>query len=251
VQDLIELHFLNAPSILHNLKTRFEAAAPQVYTATGPILIAVNPFRPLPALYARERMEACASGDACARGAPHIFRLADGAYRALLREGRGQANPCNPTPLPGIGGVAPAARGAQSLPTTAARRGQAVLVSGESGSGKTETTKYVMSYLAFASTLRAGAGDGAGAGAEEKVLSSNPLLESFGNAMTLRNDNSSRFGKFVNLRFSRGGRLVGGAVETYLIETSRVVFQVCCWPTASPSEAGPRPSLLRRARGLS
>ena len=98
MQDLIELHFLNAPSILHNLKTRFEAAAPQVYTATGPILIAVNPFRPLPALYARERMEACARGDACARGAPHIFRLADGAYRALLREGHDQATPCTPTP---------------------------------------------------------------------------------------------------------------------------------------------------------
>ncbi|KAJ1491717.1 P-loop containing nucleoside triphosphate hydrolase protein, partial [Baffinella frigidus] len=208
VQDLVHLQFLNAPSILYNLKMRFEAEEAQVYTATGPILIAINPWRDVPLLYDRPRMDSYAesylrdlSRDADALPLPpHIFKVADSAYRALLREGRDQS----------------------------------ILVSGESGSGKTETTKHVMNYLAYVSSANFARAPLSRAETattdrirttESKVLSSNPLLESFGNAMTLRNDNSSRFGKYVDLNFAVSGRLTGGAVQTYLIETSRVVLQ--------------------------
>jgi len=117
-------------------------------------------------------------------------------------------------------------------------RNQSILVSGESGAGKTETTKFVMRFLAYVSSDGSGGGAGLAPGGggtrlrqtqepatEQKVLDSNPLLEAFGNAKTLRNDNSSRFGKYIDLHFGSNGSLLGGAIQTYLLEKARVVQQ--------------------------
>ncbi|PPD90210.1 hypothetical protein GOBAR_DD12831 [Gossypium barbadense] len=116
---------------------------------------------------------------------PHVFAVADVSYRAMMNEGRSQS----------------------------------ILVSGESGAGKTETTKLIMQYLTFVG----GRAAGDDRTVEQQVLESNPLLEAFGNARTVRNDNSSRFGKFVEIQFDANGRISGAAVRTYLLERSRVV----------------------------
>uniref|UniRef100_A0A0A0KIK2 Myosin motor domain-containing protein n=2 Tax=Cucumis sativus TaxID=3659 RepID=A0A0A0KIK2_CUCSA len=116
---------------------------------------------------------------------PHVFAVADASYRAMISEGRSQS----------------------------------ILVSGESGAGKTETTKLIMQYLTFVG----GRASGDNRTVEQQVLESNPLLEAFGNARTVRNDNSSRFGKFVEIQFDTNGRISGAAIRTYLLERSRVV----------------------------
>jgi myosin heavy subunit len=157
----------------------------EIYTNTGPILIAVNPWRTLD-IYSSQFMDRYNSSslDRALDGLPpHIYRVADAAYRAMLRD-------C---------------------------RNQSILVSGESGAGKTETTKFVMAFLAYVSS---GSGGSAGLrrtqepATEQKVLDSNPLLEAFGNAKTLRNDNSSRFGKYIDLHFGSNGALIGGSIQT-------------------------------------
>ncbi|KAL6965712.1 hypothetical protein U1Q18_036766, partial [Sarracenia purpurea var. burkii] len=102
-------------------------------------------------------------------------------------------------------------------------RSQSILVSGESGAGKTETTKLIMQYLTFVGGRAAGRAAGDNRTVEQQVLESNPLLEAFGNARTVRNDNSSRFGKFVEIQFDANGRISGAAIRTYLLERSRVV----------------------------
>jgi len=103
-------------------------------------------------------------------------------------------------------------------------KNQSMVISGESGAGKTETTKIAMQYLA---TLAGGGG------MEEKVLQTNPILEAFGNAKTLRNNNSSRFGKLIDIHFDNCGRITGAHIETYLLEKSRVVHQVGAFPCVS------------------
>eukprot|EP00522_Entomoneis_paludosa_P005598 CAMPEP_0172451804 /NCGR_PEP_ID=MMETSP1065-20121228/9679_1 /TAXON_ID=265537 /ORGANISM="Amphiprora paludosa, Strain CCMP125" /LENGTH=1627 /DNA_ID=CAMNT_0013203775 /DNA_START=258 /DNA_END=5141 /DNA_ORIENTATION=+ len=207
--DLITLPHLHEPAILHSLSDRFFRG--KIYTWTGPVLIAVNPFQRLP-LYEQSILEAYRrDGLLKAQGLgsvgekelePHVFAIADRSYRQMMGE---------------------------------ARKSQAILISGESGAGKTETTKIVMLYL---TTLGAGSTttekDNAAASAAggevaelsimEKVLQSNPVLEAFGNARTLRNDNSSRFGKFIELGFSRAGHLLGAKVQTYLLEKVRLAF---------------------------
>ncbi|KAH9602039.1 hypothetical protein KSS87_016679 [Heliosperma pusillum] len=181
VDDMTRLAYLHEPGVLDNLKRRYDIN--EIYTYTGNILIAVNPFRRLPHLYDSHMMgqyKGAALGDL----SPHPFAIADAAYRLMLHEGISQS----------------------------------ILVSGESGAGKTESTKCLMQYLAY----MGGRAKATGRSVEQKVLESNPVLEAFGNAKTVRNNNSSRFGKFVELQFDQRGRISGAAIRTYLLERSRV-----------------------------
>ncbi|KAM6541919.1 hypothetical protein CsatB_006366 [Cannabis sativa] len=182
VDDMTKLTYLNEPGVLYNLQRRY--ALNDIYTYTGSILIAVNPFTKLPHLYNGHMMEMY-KGAPFGELSPHVFAVADASYRAMMNDGRSQS----------------------------------ILVSGESGAGKTETTKLIMQYLTYVGGRAAG-GDRT---VEQQVLESNPLLEAFGNARTVRNDNSSRFGKFVEIQFDANGRISGAAIRTYLLERSRVV----------------------------
>ncbi|XP_050215597.1 myosin-17-like isoform X2 [Mercurialis annua] len=181
VDDMTKLSYLHEPGVLHNLAARYELN--EIYTYTGNILIAINPFQRLPHLYDTHMMQQY-KGAAFGELSPHVFAVADVAYRAMINEGKSNS----------------------------------ILVSGESGAGKTETTKMLMRYLAHLG----GRSGVEGRTVEQQVLESNPVLEAFGNAKTVRNNNSSRFGKFVELQFDKNGRISGAAVRTYLLERSRV-----------------------------
>ncbi|XP_074563080.1 myosin-17-like isoform X2 [Curcuma longa] len=178
---MTKLSYLHEPGVLQNLAARYELN--EIYTYTGNILIAVNPFQRLPHLYDTHMMEQY-KGAAFGELSPHVFAVADVAYRAMVNEGKNNS----------------------------------ILVSGESGAGKTETTKMLMRYLAYLG----GRSGIEGRTVEQQVLESNPVLEAFGNAKTVRNNNSSRFGKFVEIQFDKSGRISGAAVRTYLLERSRV-----------------------------
>ncbi|XP_052133735.1 protein OPAQUE1-like [Oryza glaberrima] len=182
VDDMTKLVYLHEPGVLCNLARRY--GFNEIYTYTGRILIAVNPFAKLPHLYDMHMMEQY-KGVQFGELSPHVFAVTDASYRAMVSEDRSQS----------------------------------ILVSGESGAGKTETTKLIMRYLTFVG----GRSTGDIRSVEQQVLESNPLLEAFGNARTVRNDNSSRFGKFVEIQFDKSGRISGAAVRTYLLERSRVV----------------------------
>ncbi|KAL5200646.1 hypothetical protein ABZP36_021849 [Zizania latifolia] len=181
VDDMTKLSYLHEPGVLQNLATRYELN--EIYTYTGNILIAVNPFQRLPHLYDPHMMQQY-KGAPFGELSPHVFAVADVAYRAMINEGKSNS----------------------------------ILVSGESGAGKTETTKMLMRYLAYLG----GRAATEGRTVEQQVLESNPVLEAFGNAKTVRNNNSSRFGKFVEIQFDKQGRISGAAVRTYLLERSRV-----------------------------
>jgi len=181
VDDMTKLAYLHEPGVLHNLSTRY--GLDEIYTYTGSILIAINPFKRVPHLYDSQMMEQY-KGATFGELSPHVFAVADAAYRVMINEGISQA----------------------------------ILVSGESGAGKTESTKMLMRYLAY----MGGRGVTEGRSVEQQVLESNPVLEAFGNAKTVRNNNSSRFGKFVELQFDKNGRISGAAVRTYLLERTRV-----------------------------
>ncbi|CAI9091439.1 OLC1v1026474C1 [Oldenlandia corymbosa var. corymbosa] len=181
VDDMTKLHYLHEPGVLENLKARYELN--EIYTYTGNILIAINPFQKLPHLYDSHMMQQY-KGAPLGELSPHVFAVADVAYRAMINE----------------------------------RKRNSILVSGESGAGKTETTKMLMRYLAFLG----GRAATEGRTVEQQVLESNPVLEAFGNAKTVRNNNSSRFGKFVEIQFDKHGRISGAAIRTYLLERSRV-----------------------------
>ncbi|CAA0835013.1 Myosin family protein with Dil domain [Striga hermonthica] len=198
VDDMTKLSYLHEPGVLQNLATRYELN--EIYTYTGNILIAINPFQRLPHLYDTHMMEQY-KGASLGELSPHVFAIADVAYRAMINEGKSNS----------------------------------ILVSGESGAGKTETTKMLMRYLAHLG----GRSGVEGRTVEQQVLESNPVLEAFGNAKTVRNNNSrqlaityrndvhgvafcSRFGKFVEIQFDKSGRISGAAVRTYLLERSRV-----------------------------
>ncbi|CAL9227216.1 unnamed protein product [Arabidopsis halleri] len=181
VDDMTRLAYLHEPGVLQNMKSRFDVN--EIYTYTGNILIAVNPFRRLPHLYNNHMMQQY-KGAALGELSPHPFAVADAAYRQMKNQGISQS----------------------------------ILVSGESGAGKTETTKLLMQYLAD----MGGRAVSEGRTVEKKVLESNPVLEAFGNAKTVRNNNSSRFGKFVEIQFDQRGRISGAAIRTYLLERSRV-----------------------------
>ncbi|TKW16381.1 hypothetical protein SEVIR_5G297100v4 [Setaria viridis] len=181
VDDMTRLSYLHEPGVLDNLAVRY--AKNIIYTYTGNILIAINPFQRLPNLVDSRTMEKY-KGANLGDLDPHVFAIADVSYRQMINEGKSNS----------------------------------ILVSGESGAGKTETTKLLMRYLAFLGG-RSGTGERT---VEQQVLESNPVLEAFGNAKTVRNNNSSRFGKFVEIQFDKSGKISGAAIRTYLLERSRV-----------------------------
>lgn len=245
VDDLIGLTHLHEPAILHALRLRYDADI--IYTATGPILIAVNPFKKMD-LYTPETMvKYCEQGEAAAsasttttfttpfknRGVvgaqkqeasmkrlpPHVYQTADDAYRAMMRGLE------NRELMRHNGKHVRGSNIAADNPTD-----QSVLVSGESGAGKTVTTKIVLNYLAMLSKRKSDSMYSPvrsdrieDVSIEAQVLQSNPILESFGNARTIRNDNSSRFGKYIDIRFTRSGKLAGASIETYLLEKVRLI----------------------------
>ncbi|OQR92114.1 myosin-like protein [Achlya hypogyna] len=179
VEDMCALNHLHEPAIVYNLRTRFSQQHP--YTYTGSIVVAINPYAWLN-LYSKETQRLYA-GDRTSLP-PHVYATSASAYEAMALFDRPQS----------------------------------ILVSGESGAGKTETVKILMEHLASLST-------DPNMIIIEKVLKSNPLLEAFGNAKTVRNDNSSRFGKFTQLQFDANQRLVGAKCRHYLLEKSRVIGQ--------------------------
>jgi len=196
IDDLCQLTHLHEPAVLSSLNHRFDID--KIYTFTGPILIAMNPFKRIGGLYGTDIMYTFIRARQKSTK-PHVYNTAMDCFRAICDR----------------------------------QKCQTVLISGESGAGKTETTKHVMAFLAAA-----GAEEGEQTDVERQVLESNPLLEAFGNARTLRNDNSSRFGKFINLQFQahpdakivassgtgngKALRLCGARIQTYLLEKVRV-----------------------------
>ncbi|KAL8258525.1 hypothetical protein R6Q59_026478 [Mikania micrantha] len=182
VDDMTKLAYLHEPGVLENLKSRY--SMDEIYTYTGNILIAVNPFKRIPHLYDKHMMGQY-KGASLGELSPHPYAIADASYRHMVNEGISQS----------------------------------ILVSGESGAGKTESTKNLMQYLAYMGGRPGAQGQRS---VEQQVLESNPVLEAFGNAKTLRNNNSSRFGKFVEIQFNERGKISGAAIRTYLLERSRV-----------------------------
>lgn len=180
VEDMTQLDDLHEASLLWNLRLRYDRGL--IYTFAGSILIAVNPYKMFPNSYGLEVAKEYA-GKALGVLPPHLFAIGSAAHAAL------------PTP-------------------------QAIVISGESGSGKTESTKLVMQYLAAVVP----GGGSASAVITEQILEAAPLLEAFGNARTVRNDNSSRFGKYLEVYF-KAGAIVGAKITQYLLEKSRIVTQ--------------------------
>ncbi|KAK5170569.1 class II myosin [Saxophila tyrrhenica] len=186
--DMAELTHLNEPSVVHNLHQRYHSDL--IYTYSGLFLVTVNPYTPLP-IYGRDYVNMY-KGRSREDTKPHIFAMADEAFRNLVDEGVNQS----------------------------------ILVTGESGAGKTENTKKVIQYLASVATSdtpRAKSGSRQHSNLSEQILRANPILEAFGNAQTVRNNNSSRFGKFIRIEFTRSGQIAGAFIDWYLLEKSRVV----------------------------
>lgn len=183
---MAELTHLNEASVVYNLHMRYQSDL--IYTYSGLFLVTVNPYCPLP-IYTNEYINMY-KGRSREDTKPHIFAMADGAFRNLVDEGENQS----------------------------------ILVTGESGAGKTENTKKVIQYLAAVapsdSTTKS---RGQHSNLSAQILRANPILEAFGNAQTVRNNNSSRFGKFIRIEFSRNGSISGAFIDWYLLEKSRVV----------------------------
>ncbi|CAH2291982.1 myosin, heavy chain 7, cardiac muscle, beta [Pelobates cultripes] len=191
IEDMAMMTHLNEPAVLFNLKERY--AAWMIYTYSGLFCVTVNPYKWLP-VYNPEVVNAY-RGKKRQEAPPHIFSISDNAYQAMLTD----------------------------------RENQSILITGESGAGKTVNTKRVIQYFA---TIAA-SGDKKQKEAEktkgtleDQIIQANPLLEAFGNAKTVRNDNSSRFGKFIRIHFGTTGKLASADIETYLLEKSRVTFQL-------------------------
>ncbi|KDO74224.1 hypothetical protein CISIN_1g000931mg [Citrus sinensis] len=175
VDDLIQLSYLNEPSVLNNIQYRY--SRDMIYSKAGPVLIAVNPFKAVP-IYGNKFITAYRQK---VMDSPHVYAIADTAYNEMMGDGVNQS----------------------------------IIISGESGAGKTETAKFAMQYLA--------ALGGGSEGIEYEILQTNHILEAFGNAKTSRNDNSSRFGKLIEIHFSAFGKICGAKIQTFLLEKSRVV----------------------------
>ncbi|VDL76370.1 unnamed protein product [Nippostrongylus brasiliensis] len=188
-EDMANLTFLNEASVLANLKDRYKDM--MIYTYSGLFCVVINPYKRLP-IYT-ESVIKFYMGKRRNEMPPHLFATSDEAYRNMVQD----------------------------------RENQSMLITGESGAGKTENTKKVISYFAIVgATQQAGKKEGSKGGTlEEQIVQTNPVLEAFGNAKTVRNNNSSRFGKFIRTHFSKDGKLAGGDIEHYLLEKSRVVRQ--------------------------
>ncbi|OWB56616.1 hypothetical protein B5S28_g2523 [[Candida] boidinii] len=185
VEDLTELSYLNEPSVLNAIKDRYSQF--NIYTYSGIVLIATNPFQRNDELYSPHRIQRYASKR---RGEeePHLFAIAEEAYRCMKTDGENQS----------------------------------IVVSGESGAGKTVSAKYIMRYFA---SVDSDANNHDMSDTEKQILATNPIMESFGNAKTTRNDNSSRFGKYLEILFDKNIIIIGARIRTYLLERSRLVFQ--------------------------
>ncbi|XP_078082178.1 myosin-10 [Mustelus asterias] len=220
VEDMAELTCLNEASVLHNLKDRYYSGL--IYTYSGLFCVVINPYKNLP-IYAEQIIEMY-RGKKRHEMPPHIYAISESAYRSMLQD----------------------------------REDQSILCTGESGAGKTENTKKVIQYLAHVASSHKGRKDHnippispkpvkhqSGTSLlyvileylplqfgyiwqgelEQQLLQANPILESFGNAKTVKNDNSSRFGKFIRINFDVTGYIVGANIETYLLEKSRAIRQ--------------------------
>lgn len=201
VTDMTALSFLNEPEMIQCLKQRY--AAKHIYTNIGPILVAVNPFEQLHKdVYSADTIEKYALADSTEsrRLGPHVFQISNNAYNRMFID---KYDPDK-------------------------RENQSILVNGESGAGKTESTKQVLKFLASNSAAVAASLDDTDITVDvEKVITAiNPITESFGNAKTSRNNNSSRFGKFIELEYAADGYIASSHIQTYLLETVRVTSQL-------------------------
>ena len=191
--DLTNLSHLNEPAVLQAIKLRY--AQKEIYTYSGIVLIATNPFARVDSLYVPGMVQVYA-GKHRASQAPHLFAIAEESFADMLRN----------------------------------EKNQTIVVSGESGAGKTVSAKYIMRYFATREppdqpgTRSRGRADTMSE-TEEQILATNPIMEAFGNAKTTRNDNSSRFGKYIEIMFNKQTDIIGARIRTYLLERSRLVFQ--------------------------
>ncbi|XP_039556731.1 myosin heavy chain, skeletal muscle, adult-like [Passer montanus] len=193
IEDMAMMTHLHEPAVLYNLKERY--AAWMIYTYSGLFCVTVNPYKWLP-VYNPEVVLAY-RGKKRQEAPPHIFSISDNAYQSMLTD----------------------------------RENQSILITGESGAGKTVNTKRVIQYFATIAASGEKKKEEHASGKmqgtlEDQIISANPLLEAFGNAKTVRNDNSSRFGKFIRIHFGATGKLASADIETYLLEKSRVTFQL-------------------------
>ncbi|XP_037603214.1 myosin VIb isoform X1 [Sebastes umbrosus] len=180
VEDNCSLMYLNEATLLNNVRVRYNKD--HIYTYVANILIAVNPYYDIPKLYGPDAIKSY-QGKSLGTLPPHVYAIADKTYRDMK----------------------------------VLKLSQSIIVSGESGAGKTENTKFVLRYLTTTY--------GSGQDIDERIVEANPLLEAFGNAKTVRNNNSSRFGKFVEIHFNEKNAVVGGFVSHYLLEKSRICMQ--------------------------
>ncbi|XP_071547350.1 myosin heavy chain, muscle-like isoform X37 [Panulirus ornatus] len=185
-EDMSNLTYLNDASVLYNLRSRYYCKL--IYTYSGLFCVAINPYKRYP-IYTN-RVIKIYQGKRRNEVPPHIFAISDGAYTDMLQN----------------------------------HENQSMLITGESGAGKTENTKKVIAYFANvgASTKKK---EEKKQNLEDQIVQTNPVLEAFGNAKTVRNDNSSRFGKFIRIHFGPSGKLSGADIETYLLEKARVISQ--------------------------
>jgi len=179
VDDNCSLMYLNEGTLLHNLKLRYQKD--KIYTYVANILIAVNPYKDIKGLYSKDKILQY-KGKSLGTQPPHCYAIADKTFRDLK----------------------------------VLKLSQSIIVSGESGAGKTENTKFALQYIAD--------NYGSGDDIDKRIVQANPLLEAFGNAKTMRNNNSSRFGKFIEIHFFKN-KVVGGFISHYLLEKSRIVSQ--------------------------
>merc|ERR1719412_2744628 len=188
-EDMANLTCLNEASVLHNIKERYFSGL--IYTYSGLFCVVVNPYKRLP-IYTEKIIEIY-KGKKRHEVPPHVFAITDIAYRSMLQD----------------------------------REDQSILCTGESGAGKTENTKKVIQYLAFvaASKPKTASHLPTTGELEQQLLKANPILEAFGNAKTVKNDNSSRFGKFIRINFDASGYIAGANIETYLLEKARIIRQ--------------------------
>ncbi|CAK8681906.1 unnamed protein product [Clavelina lepadiformis] len=187
--DMANMTFLNEASVLNNLRTRY--ACLRIYTYSGLFCVCVNPYKWLPVYGVK--VVSMFRGKKRSEMPPHLFSVADNAYHDMLTD----------------------------------RENQSILITGESGAGKTENTKKVIQYFAnIAAAVPKDGGETKKQNLEDQIVQTNPVLEAWGNAKTIRNNNSSRFGKFIRIHFGTSGKLSGGDIESYLLEKSRVIFQL-------------------------